>query len=175
MGRWEDQWEEETKAVSIGSFISCFELHGAPFLCVVVLTTTSKHIWFCLPFPKCRNSLDNQMLPFGLTRCASLLRTMLKALLDATCWTLQQHVQWWLARVEGTLSSCWCFSEQSPAEQPLRLFSYQLSVGPCKMAGCIFNSYWTFPVWKNMLVICWITFWFSWKAWLTESSYVLQL
>lgn len=46
--------------------------------------------------------------------------------------------------VEGTSSSCWCFSEQLPAKQPLGLFSYQPSVGPCKMAACIFNNHWAF-------------------------------
>ena len=76
VGRCKDHREEEIKAVSIGSFISCFELHGAP-LC------GGGDACLILPnFPKCCKGLDSQMLPFVLKRSAFCkLRTILKALL----------------------------------------------------------------------------------------------
>lgn len=175
MGWWEDHREEEIKAVSRGSFISCFELHGAPFLCVVLLTTTSKHVWFCLLFPKCRNSLDNGMLPFGLTRCTSLLRTTLKALLDATYWApcssmcsgdlLGWKGHW--ASADASLSS-----HQLNGHSGCFLTSHLLA--PVKWHIAFLIAIGLFCVWKNMLVICWVMLWFSWRVWLMESSYLLQ-
>lgn len=111
---------------------------------VVLLTTTSNHVWFYLPFPKCRNSLDSQMVPFGLTRCASLLRTRLKVLIDGTCWTpcssmcSDDSLGWkghgaaagasWSHRQLNCCSGC---------------FLNRHLLVPCKMVACILDSHWT--------------------------------
>lgn len=138
-------------------------------------------MWWCWPqpqgmfgftylFQKSHNSLDNRMLPFGLTRCASLLRTRLKALLDATRWTCNGDLLGWKGR--GAAADASQSHHQLNSHSGCFLTRHLLV--RCKMAACILDSHWPFLCLKEH-VICWIMLWFSWRVQPMENSHLQQL